>query len=140
MNCHVGRSPARVVTISSASHYKSRFDWSDIQLRKHYRPLRAYQQSKLANLLFTVELNRQLGSGSSVRAFAADPGLVNTEIGLKSNSFIARWADIRRRVRVPAEQSARGIIQLATEPSIQDLHEIYWKMGNRSSRSVCARP
>ena len=121
---------ARVVTISSASHFNSRFDWSDIQLRKHYRPLRAYQQSKLANLLFTVELNRQLGSGSSVRAFAADPGLVNTEIGLKSNSFIARWAwDIRRRGGVPAEQSARGIIQLATDPSIHDSHEIYWKNG-----------
>jgi NAD(P)-dependent dehydrogenase (short-subunit alcohol dehydrogenase family) len=121
---------ARVVTISSASHFNSRLDWSDIQLRKHYQPLRAYQQSKLANVLFTVELNRQLGTGSSVRAFAADPGLVNTEIGLKSNSWIARWIwDIRRRGGVPAEQSARGIIQLATEPSIHDSHEIYWKNG-----------
>ncbi len=121
---------ARIITVSSGSHHNSRLDWNDVQLRRHYQPLRAYQQSKLANVLFTVELNRKLGTASNVRAFAADPGLVNTEIGLKSNSFIARWIwNIRRRGGVPAEQSARGIIKLATEPSIDDSHEIYWKNG-----------
>ncbi len=121
---------ARVITISSGSHYNTRLNWSDIQLRRHYRPLLAYKQTKLANVLFAAELNRQLGKNSTVRAFAADPGLVNTEIGLKSNSFIARWVwDIRRRGGVPAGKSARGILYLATEPSIQNSREIYWKDG-----------
>jgi NAD(P)-dependent dehydrogenase (short-subunit alcohol dehydrogenase family) len=118
----------RVVTVSSGSHYGAKLNWDDIQLRHHYAPLRAYGQTKLANVLFTLELDRRLRRDSSVRAFAADPGLVNTELGLKSNSFLARWAwDIRRRGGITAEESARGVVFLATEPSIQSADPIYWK-------------
>ncbi len=119
---------ARVVTVSSDSHYNTRLNWEDIQLRRHYSPLRAYCQTKLANVLFTAELNRRLGNRSSVRAFAADPGLVRTDIGLKSNSVVARWVwSVRRRGGISPEESANGILFLATEPSIQNSKEIYWK-------------
>ncbi len=118
----------RIVNVSSASHYHTRLNWDDIQLRRHYNPLRAYNQTKLANVLFTAELNRRLRAGSNVRAFAADPGLVNTEIGLKSNSFIARRAwDLRRRGGITPQESAQGIVFLATDPALQDSKEIYWK-------------
>jgi NAD(P)-dependent dehydrogenase (short-subunit alcohol dehydrogenase family) len=121
---------ARVVTVSSGSHYGTRLNWEDIQLRKSYNALSAYKQTKLANVLFTAELNRRLGTASAIHAFAADPGLVNTEIGLKSNSFIARWIwDIRRRGGISAEESAKGIVYLLTEPAIQRSHENYWKHG-----------
>ena len=125
------RAPAgRVVTVSSGSHYGVKLKWEDIQLRRHYNPLRAYGQTKLANVLFTVELDRRLRQDSRVRAFAADPGLVNTEIGLKSNSFLARWAwDLRRRGGITPAESARGIVFLATEPSIHDAADRYWKHG-----------
>ncbi len=130
---------ARVITVSSGSHYNTRLNWNDIQLLKHYRPLRAYSQTKLANVLFTIELNRRLGAGSSVRAFAADPGLVNTEIGLKSNSILARWVwDWRRRGGISPEESAKGIIYLATEPSIQNSKEAYWKHGHPKAPSAYA--
>lgn len=120
---------ARVVTVSSGSHYGTKLKWDDIQLLRHYSALRAYNQTKLCNVLFSAELDRRL-DGSSVRAFAADPGLVNTQIGLKSNSFLARWVwDIRRRGGISAEESARGIVYLLTEPSIQDAREVYWKHG-----------
>ena len=118
----------RVVTVSSGSHYNTKLNWEDIQLRHHYNPLRAYNQTKLANVLFTVELDRRLRRESHARAFAADPGLVNTEIGLKSNSFIARWLwDLRRRGGITPEESAKGIVYLATEPSLQDCDDLYWK-------------
>jgi retinol dehydrogenase 12 len=119
---------ARVVTVSSQSHYGAKLNWEDIQLRKHYAALRAYGQTKLANVLFTVELNRRLGKGSTVRAFAADPGLVNTEIGMKSNSIIARvfW-DIHRRSGITPTESAKGIVYLATEPSIQNSRDVFWR-------------
>jgi NAD(P)-dependent dehydrogenase (short-subunit alcohol dehydrogenase family) len=131
---------ARVITVSSASHYGTRLNWDDIQLRRHYNPLRAYGQSKLANVLFTAELNRRLGPGSTVHAFAADPGLVNTEIGLKSNSFLARWIwDLRRRGGISPEESARGILYLATEPSIQNSTEVYWKHGQPKAPSAYAQ-
>jgi retinol dehydrogenase 12 len=129
----------RVVTVSSGSHYHTKLNWDDIQLRRHYNPLRAYSQTKLANVLFTLELDRRLRTDSCVRAFAADPGLVNTELGFKSNSFIARkiW-DVRRRGGITAEESARGVVFLATEPSIQNAGQIYWKHGKPKDPSPYA--
>ncbi len=130
---------ARVVTVSSDSHFNTKLNWEDIQLRRHYNPLRAYGQTKLANVLFTLELDQRLRADSHVRAFAADPGLVNTEIGLKSNSFLARWAwDLRRRGGITPEESAKGIVFLATEPSIQDASAIYWKHGKPKAPSTQA--
>ena len=129
----------RVVTVSSGSHYNTKLNWDDIQLRRHYNPLRAYNQTKLANVLFTVELDRRLRKDTNVRAFAADPGLVNTQIGLKSNSFIARrlW-DLRRRGGITPEEAAVGIVYLATEPSLQNANELYWKHARPKSPSSYA--
>jgi NAD(P)-dependent dehydrogenase (short-subunit alcohol dehydrogenase family) len=118
----------RVVTVSSGSHYHTRLKWKDIQLRHGYNCLLAYKQTKLANVLFTAELNRRLENKSSLRAFAADPGLVFTEMGFKGNPALVRWIwDRRRRAGVPPQQSARGVVYLATEVSIQNSPEIYWK-------------
>jgi len=121
----------RVVTVSSGSHYNTRLRWNDIQLKRGYFCLLAYQQTKLCNVLFTAELNRLLGNKSTLRAFAADPGLVNTDMGFKGNPALVRWIwSIRRRSGVPAEQSARGVVYLAAEPSIQNSPQIYWRDGH----------
>jgi retinol dehydrogenase 12 len=115
---------ARVVTVSSASHYGARLNWSDLQLCRCYNGLSAYGNTKLANILFTAELNRR----SSVRAFAADPGLVKTDIGFKGTPAIAGWVWKWRRANgIEPKQSAQGIAFLASDPSIQDATEIYWK-------------
>ena len=59
----------RVVTVSSGSHYNTRLKWKDLQLKNGYNPLLAYKQSKLANVLFTAELNRRLGNQFSSAGF-----------------------------------------------------------------------
>lgn len=121
---------SRVVTVSSGSHYGSRLNWNDPQLRRHYNGLSAYGNTKLANVLFTLELNRRLGPQSPLRAFAADPGLVKTEIGLKGTPALVQWAWKGRRAGgISPEESARGIVYLLTEPSIQESRDIYWKHG-----------
>lgn len=119
---------ARVVTVSSASHYNTRLRWEDLQLRRRYNGLLAYKQTKLANVLFTVELNRRLGERSLIRAFAADPGLVNTEIGLKDSSLISRlvW-NIRRKGGKSPEVPAKGLVYLIGEPSLAMAKEVYWR-------------
>ena len=124
-------SPApRVVTVSSGSHRGTRLDWADIQLMRRYNPLQAYKQTKLANVLFTAELGRRLGITSNVRAVAADPGLVNTEMGEKANSRLARWIwSMRRKNGIPAERAAEGILSLLLEPEVLKSTEIYWKHG-----------
>jgi len=121
---------ARVVTVSSMSHYLGRMHWDDVQLRRRYNGLRAYRQSKLANVLFTLELNRRMRAQSNLRAFAGDPGLVNTDIGAKGNPGFVGWIwKWRAASGVSPEESARGLVYLISEPSIQDAPEIYWKHG-----------
>lgn len=72
----------RVVTVASQAERMGRLDFDDLNWeRRGYDPARAYNDSKLANLLFTVELDRRLrAQGSPVRALAAHPGLVTTAI------------------------------------------------------------
>lgn len=118
-----------VICVSSGSHYRTRLHWNDIMLRKHYNTLMAYKQTKLANVMFVTELNRRLSSsGSRVRALAVDPGLVNTDIGLKGTGGIVKkvW-QIRSRGGTPPEQPAHAIAYLVTDPSPRLTGEVYWK-------------
>lgn len=118
----------RILTVSSGSHYRTRIHWDDVQLRRSYGCLKAYKQSKLANVLFTRELNRRLGAGSTVRAFAVDPGLVNTEMGLKNTTGLARFVWMRRKDKgAKPEAAASALVWMAGEPSIQNREEVYWK-------------
>jgi len=127
----LSRSPdARVITVSSSSHYGAKLNWMDIQLFERYNPLRAYKQTKLANVLFTAELNRRLGPESPVRAIAVDPGLVNTGIGEKAKSRFAQWVwSHRRRRGVQPAQSAAEIMKPLLDPSLRGTPAIYWKHG-----------
>ena len=78
----------RVVTVSSGAHRAGRIDLDDLNWeRRRYRRWRAYGQSKLANLLFTVELDRRLTeAGSPVRALAAHPGWAATNLQGRSGN------------------------------------------------------
>jgi NAD(P)-dependent dehydrogenase (short-subunit alcohol dehydrogenase family) len=75
-----------VVTVSSAGHRVGRIDFDDLNWqRKPYKAWRAYGQSKLANLLFTAELQRRLtAGGSAVLATAAHPGYAATNLQFHS--------------------------------------------------------
>jgi NAD(P)-dependent dehydrogenase (short-subunit alcohol dehydrogenase family) len=83
----------RVVTVSSTGHRLGLIDFADLQWeRKRYRAWRAYGQSKLANLLFTSELQRRLtAAGSRVLANAAHPGYAATNLQFSSQR---RWMDL----------------------------------------------
>jgi NAD(P)-dependent dehydrogenase (short-subunit alcohol dehydrogenase family) len=78
----------RVVTVSSTGHRLGVIDFDDLNWEhRRYRAWRAYGQSKLANLLFTAELQRRLtGAGSTVRATAAHPGYAATNLQFHSGS------------------------------------------------------
>jgi retinol dehydrogenase-12 len=119
---------ARVITTSSGSHYRTRMRWHDVMFRNGYNCLSAYKQSKLANMIFTNELNRRLEPASGIRAYAVDPGLVDTAIGEKGTTGIVRWFwRIRRRGGISPEKAAATIVHLATSPSLEDPGASYWK-------------
>ena len=85
-NLLLERIGGRVVTVSSNGHRMGRVDFDDLNWeRKPYRAWRAYGQSKLANLLFTAELQRRLTAvGSPVLATAAHPGYAATNLQFHS--------------------------------------------------------
>lgn len=119
---------ARVITTSSSSHYGTKMRWADVMYRTGYSNLLAYKQSKLANVLFSAEFNRRLATKSGIRAFAADPGLVTTSIGLKGTSGIEKWVwNLRMSRGVSPEEGAATIVHLASEPSVQNSPAVYWK-------------
>lgn len=120
-----GAEAGRVLTVSSGSHRGAKIHWPDVMLRQGYGTLAAYKQSKLANVLFSAEFNRRM-AGTGVRAYAVDPGLVNTEIGLKGTGGVVQtvW-DVRRRGGVSPEEGASTLVYLASEPSPGDA--LYWK-------------
>jgi NAD(P)-dependent dehydrogenase (short-subunit alcohol dehydrogenase family) len=98
-------------------------------LRKHYNTLLAYKQTKLANVLFATELNRRLAaSGSSIKAFALDPGLVNTDIGFKGTSGVVKMVwQLRSKGGTPPEVPAHSIAHLALDPAPRLTGKVYWK-------------
>jgi NAD(P)-dependent dehydrogenase (short-subunit alcohol dehydrogenase family) len=72
---------ARVVTVTSAVHAIGRINFNDLQHERHYQPWLAYGQSKLANLLFTYELDRRArATGSDLISAAAHPGYATTNL------------------------------------------------------------
>jgi NAD(P)-dependent dehydrogenase (short-subunit alcohol dehydrogenase family) len=107
---------ARVVTQSSIAHRMTRtVHLNDLNLEKSYSRNRAYAQSKLANLLFTYELDRRLKKhGLRVLANAAHPGVTNTNL-FKTSGFgtLTKW--VTQRV----ELGALPILRAATEPGLK---------------------
>ena len=72
---------ARIVTVSSVAHYMGKIDFSDLNWERGYKAQAAYGQSKLANLLFTYELQRRLAAAEKdTLAVAAHPGWTSTNL------------------------------------------------------------
>jgi NAD(P)-dependent dehydrogenase (short-subunit alcohol dehydrogenase family) len=118
---------ARVLTTSSGSHRGGRLYWRDVMLRHFYNPLSAYKQSKMANVLFTAEFNRR-EAANGLRAYAIDPGLVRTEIGMKGTGGLVSlvWG-LRARGGQPPEAGAATIVHLASQAKLAAPEAIYWK-------------
>lgn len=111
---------SRVVTHSSMGHRAGRVDFDDLMYeRRRYRRWGAYLQSKLANLLFAIELQRRLGPGAPTTSVAAHPGASNTELGHRGTS----WTNTAVRFVVPrttqsAALGARPVLRAATDPDV----------------------
>ena len=132
------RSPsARVINVSSGSHYGEHLDFNDLQLKRFYNPMQAYGRSKLANILFTYELARRL-EGTHITANALTPGMVATDIWKKVNRWLTPLIDplIRRMGQTPLE-GAQTSIYLATSPEVNAVSGKYYanKKPIRSSQA-----
>jgi NAD(P)-dependent dehydrogenase (short-subunit alcohol dehydrogenase family) len=115
----LGREGSRVVTVSSNAHKSGRIDFDDLQSQRRYRRGAAYGQSKLANLMFTYELQRRLAAtGAKTQALAAHPGKARTEL-IRYLSGWMRIVDliIEEPLGQSAAMGALATLRAATDPA-----------------------
>ena len=120
-------APARIVNVASDAHKGASINFDDIQFKQNYSGWKAYQQSKLANILFTYELARRI-EGTGVTANALHPGFVRTNFLEAFNDAPAGWLlkKIGGLISLSPEKGARTSIYLASSPEVAGVSGRYF--------------
>jgi len=118
---------ARIINVSSVGHWAVlRFPFDDPTFAKSwfYNGMSVYAITKLANILFTLELSKRL-KGTNIQAFSLHPGGVNTDLGRNAKAVLPEFVSsmfgkIALVMTLSAEVGARTSLYCATEPSLSD--------------------
>jgi NAD(P)-dependent dehydrogenase (short-subunit alcohol dehydrogenase family) len=115
---------SRIVPVASLAHRSGRIHFDDLPLRRSYGPQRAYRQSKLAMLMFGLELDRRLrAAGSPVRAIPVHPGAARTDVFRRGDRAgpVQRLAGhlIFTVIGQPAARGALPLLYAATAPDAE---------------------
>ncbi len=116
-----GRPDARVVTLSSNAHKMGKINFDDLQGERHYTRWGAYGQSKLADLMFALELDRRLrASDSTIKSVAAHPGYAATNLQFAAAPTLDRLVMRLSNVLVAqsADMGALPSLYAATQPDL----------------------
>jgi retinol dehydrogenase-12 len=116
---------ARIVNVSSAAHRGERIHFDDLQFQHGYSGMRAYGQSKLANLLFTYELARRLAD-SGVTANALHPGFVASRFATNNGLLVKTGMRLMHFVALSPEEGAQTSIYLASSPEVKGITGKYF--------------
>jgi NAD(P)-dependent dehydrogenase (short-subunit alcohol dehydrogenase family) len=129
-------APARVVTVASNAHAMGKIDFDDLQGEQAYSGSHAYNQSKLANVLFAYELARRV-SASALTSNALHPGVVSTAFGAEDPAGIQRMLVplIRPFMKSPTDGAATSIY-LASDSSLTGVTGQYF--ANRKPKESSA--
>lgn len=128
----------RIINISSNNHRRGKIHFNNLNLSSTYNILKAYNQSKLANVLFSYELHKliQLKNLKNLSVYCIDPGHNNTPIGLKTNNklhyFI--WL-LRSKMGKSPKKGAECQVYAASEEKIKHISGQYWKNSKPTSPS-----
>jgi NAD(P)-dependent dehydrogenase (short-subunit alcohol dehydrogenase family) len=110
--------PPRVVTIASIAHKRTHLELEDLQSARSYSPLRAYQQSKLANLMLALEMSRRLRrKNSPILSIAAHPGVASTALFRAHND-----SNLARALRKLAGQAISIFLNDEAEGALPTLY------------------
>jgi NAD(P)-dependent dehydrogenase (short-subunit alcohol dehydrogenase family) len=122
----VANAPARIIQVSSDAHYDGTIDFDDLSGARHYSGIRAYSQSKLANVLHTYDLAQRL-AGSGVTANCLHPGVIRTGIAMNNGGIVALAMRVRGLFTPGPAAGARTSIFLATSPEIANTTGAYFE-------------
>ncbi len=121
----VENAPSRIINVSSNAHEGQVLDFSDLECRRNYQFMQAYGKSKLANILFTYELDRRL-VGKGVAVNALHPGFVATNMGANNGRFVRLFLPVIRLWGITADQGAETSVFLATSPEVEGVSGKYF--------------
>jgi NAD(P)-dependent dehydrogenase (short-subunit alcohol dehydrogenase family) len=118
-------APARIINVSSDAHASGKIEFDNLQGERSYRP-KAYDNSKLANILFTMELSRRL-EGTGVTVNALHPGFVATGFAKNNGRVIAALVSLFAPLvaRSPAK-GAETSVYLASSPTVEGITGKYF--------------
>ena len=128
-------APARVVSVASDAHKGIKgIDFDDVQATRRYRAMRAYCQSKLANVLFTFELARRL-EGTGVTANCVHPGFINSSFFKDKGALAGFFGFFARIGGSSPEAGARTSIHVATSPEVDGVTGRYFEKSRPAASS-----
>jgi retinol dehydrogenase 14 len=129
---------ARVVTVASNAQSMGRIAFEDLQGELSYSGARAYNQSKLANVMFTYELARRLRA-TSVTANAVHPGMVSTSFGAEDPSVVQRMVVpfMRPFMKTP-DKGALTSIHVASAPDLEQVSGLFFAKGKPTSSAAAS--
>jgi NAD(P)-dependent dehydrogenase (short-subunit alcohol dehydrogenase family) len=118
-------APARIVTTASDAHRGAQLPFEDLNAEHSYRGFGRYGQTKLANILFTLELARRL-EGSGVTANCFHPGLVASGFNRNNGLLMSLAMTILAPVSRSSEKGAETLVWLATSPQVAQTSGAYF--------------
>ena len=128
-----------MITVSSAAHHGAPFDFGDPNFeRRRYRRTKAYQQSKLANVLFTLALARRTG-GTDVEPVALHPGVYDTGLLRSYLGVVPGGGAVGRVFGANADKAGPILAELAAGRRDEDLSGAYLNKGVVETPSGAAR-
>ena len=127
-------APARIINITSSAHYGTEIDFEDLQGEKKYGGYHAYSQSKLANVLFTYQLAKQL-EGTGVTVNCLHPGVVRTGFAKDQAGLMNILFRIGSPFMMSPEKSAKAVIYLAASPELEGVSGKFFSKGKEKKSS-----
>jgi NAD(P)-dependent dehydrogenase (short-subunit alcohol dehydrogenase family) len=121
-----GNTPSRIVNVSSVAHYNGHINFEDLNMEKSYGGWKAYQQSKLALLLFTRELAKRL-QGTGVTVNSLHPGTVATHIWSRPAGPMGFIMKLPKLFMTSPKEGAETVVYLASSPGVESVSGEYWE-------------
>ena len=133
-------SEGRIVNVSSRSHYRGKIDFESFTKEKGYFVMKAYEQSKLANVLFTPILAERLKS-KNITVNSLHPGVVKTDIGKKGTPAYIRWfwSMFTFLGGISVEDGAKTSIYLASSNEVKNVTGKYFDLCKVKEESALAK-